>query len=184
MRAATCPGMNSHLDWADLSTIPGATTSWAHNGLVVTDSGDGELIGFHAGQLVAFDRQGRVVRVVRSDLTEGHGITFVREGADEYLWITDPGFVHVCDNEEGDEAWAALFGKGSMSNSREPRVVKMNLSGEIRAELPIPPRVPRRRAGHDGDVLSVRLSHRRGAVRRKWRRMGSRRLRIQPRTSL
>jgi hypothetical protein len=125
-------------DWADLSTIPGATASWAHNGLVVTDSG--ELIGFHAGQLVAFDRQGRVLRVIRSGLTEGHGITLVREGADEYLWITDPGFVHVCDNEEGDEAWAALFGKGVHVDSGEPRVVKMTLSGEIRAELPIPPR--------------------------------------------
>jgi hypothetical protein len=46
----------------------------------------------------------------------------------------------VCDNEEGDEAWAALFGKGVHVDSGEPRVVKMTLSGEIRAELPVPPR--------------------------------------------
>src|SRR5277367_6199317 len=79
--------------WADLSAVPDAATSWAHNGLVITS--DGELIGFHAGQLVAFDRNGRVVRVVRPGLTEGHGITLVREGDEELLWITDPGFVHV-----------------------------------------------------------------------------------------
>jgi hypothetical protein len=125
-------------DWADLSAVPDAATSWAHHGLVVTAAG--ELIGFHAGQLVAFDGQGRVLRAVRPGLTEGHGITLVREGPDEYLWITDPGFVHLCDNGDGDEAWAPLFGKGVHVESREPRVVKVALSGEIHAELPIPPR--------------------------------------------
>jgi sugar lactone lactonase YvrE len=124
-------------NWADLSAVPGATTSWAHHGLAVTS--EGELIGFHAGQLVAFDREGRVRRVVRAGLTEGHGITVVREGDEEYLWITDPGFVHVCSDEGGDDAWAPLFGKGVHVDSREPRVVKMTLNGEIRAELPIPP---------------------------------------------
>jgi hypothetical protein len=130
------PNYDFTSDWADVSAVPGAALSWAHNGLVVTASG--ELIGFHAGQLVAFDRQGRVQRVVRPGLTEGHGITLVREGDEEYLWITDPGFVHVCGTEGGDEAWAPLFGKGVHVDSREPRVVKMSLSGEIRAELPIP----------------------------------------------
>jgi hypothetical protein len=123
-------------NWADLSAVPGAATSWAHSGLVITS--DGELIGFHAGQLVAFDQRGRVRRVVRPGLTEGHGITLVREGNEEFLWITDPGFIHVCDNGEGDEAWAPLFGKGVHVDTREPRVVKVSLSGEVRAELPIP----------------------------------------------
>jgi hypothetical protein len=131
------PSYDFTSDWADLSTIPNAGTSWAHHGLVITATG--ELIGFHAGQLVAFDGQGRVRRVVRPGLTEGHGITLVREGDEEYLWITDPGFVHVCSDDDGDEAWAPLFGKGVHVDSREPRVVKMTLSGEIQAELPIPP---------------------------------------------
>jgi hypothetical protein len=123
-------------DWADLSAIPDAATSWAHNGLVVTTGG--ELIGFHAGQLVAFDKEGRVVRLIRSGLTEGHGITLVQEEGEEYLWITDPGFIHVCSHEDGDEAWEPLFGKGVHVDTRQPRVVKMTLDGEIRAELPIP----------------------------------------------
>jgi hypothetical protein len=124
-------------DWADLSAVPDVATSWAHNGLVITSGG--ELIGFHAGQLVTFDRQGRVLRVVRPGLTEGHGITLVREGDEEFLWITDPGFVHVCGTDDGDDAWAPLFGKGVHVDSREPRVVKMALNGEILSELPIPP---------------------------------------------
>jgi hypothetical protein len=35
-------------DWADLSAVPEAAGSWAHNGIVAT--GAGKLIGFHAGQ--------------------------------------------------------------------------------------------------------------------------------------
>ncbi len=124
-------------DWTDLSAVAKADSSWAHNGLVVTAGG--ELIGFHAGQLVVFDKDGHLLRVVRPGLTEGHGITLVREGGDEYLWITDPGFVFACSADEGDDAWAALFGKGIRCETREPRVVKMTLEGEIRLELPIPP---------------------------------------------
>jgi sugar lactone lactonase YvrE len=130
--------------WADLSTVPEASSSWAHNGLVVTAGG--ELIGFHAGQLVAFDTDGHVRRAIRPGVTEGHGITLVREGDTEYLWISDPGFVFVCRTDEstddGDEAWTPLFGKGIHRETREPRVVKMTLEGEIRAELPIPPTDP------------------------------------------
>ena len=55
-------------DWADLSAVPEAMSSWAHNGITVTDAG--ELIGFHAGQLVAFDRNGHVSRSVRPGLKQ------------------------------------------------------------------------------------------------------------------
>jgi hypothetical protein len=136
-------------DWGDLTAVPDAATSWAHSGLVITSGG--ELIGFHAGQLVTFDRQGRVLRILRPGLTEGHGITLVREGDEEFLWIADPGFVHVCDNEDGDEAWAPLFGKGVHVDSREPRVVKISLGGEVLLELPIPPVDPAVGPGMMGD---------------------------------
>jgi hypothetical protein len=131
------PAYDFTSDWTDLSAVPNADSSWAHNGLVVTARG--ELIGFHGGQLVAFDQDGHLLRVVRPGLTEGHGITLVREGDDEYLWITDPGFVFACSADDGDEEWAPLFGKGIHRETREPRVVKMTLDGEIRLELPIPP---------------------------------------------
>jgi hypothetical protein len=127
-------------DWADLSKVADSRTSWAHSGLVATATG--EVIGFHAGQLVAFEADGTVRRVVRPGLTEGHGITLVRDGDVENLWIADPGFVFGPTPEGGDDAWAALFGAGIFLDSRDPRVVKMNLAGEILMELALPPRDP------------------------------------------
>jgi hypothetical protein len=134
------PDVDTATDWVDLSEVPDAGSSWAHSGLVVT--AEGEIIGFHAGQLVAFDNRGDVRRVLRPGLTEGHGITLVRDGDDEHLWISDPGFVFGSTPDDGDETWAALFGKGIRLDNREPRVVKMTLGGEILDELPLPPNDP------------------------------------------
>ncbi len=72
------PHVDMATDWADLSEVPGSGSSWAHSGLVVT--AEDELIGFRAGQLVAFDEYGVVRRVLPLDLTEGHGITLVLDG--------------------------------------------------------------------------------------------------------
>ncbi|MGO8825615.1 MAG: hypothetical protein ACLQU9_10300 [Acidimicrobiales bacterium] len=134
---ASLPAYVMRSDWAHQREVPGAEAAWAHNGIVVTTRG--ELIGFHAGQLVAFDQEGNVVRVVRPGLTEGHGITLVREGDRELLWVTDPGFVFLTNDGDGDDEWATLFGKGVLRESRAPRVVKMTLDGEILFELPLPP---------------------------------------------
>ncbi len=144
--------MHAHdvtFDWADLSSVPEVVNSWAHNGFVVT--GAGELIGFHAGRLITFDRNGHVSRLVETGLTEGHGITLVREGDDEFLWVSDPGFVFEVGLDVGDEAWESVFGKGVRVESRSPRVVKMTLDGEILAELPIPPGEPGLLPGMMGD---------------------------------
>jgi hypothetical protein len=135
-------------DWADLTAVPGAASCWVHNAIVAT--GGGELIGFHAGQLVAFDTDGRLLRVVETDLTEGHGITVAQEGDDEYLWVSDPGFVFSCRADDGDPNWVAMFGKGVHCQTRVPRVVKMTLDGQIRSELPIPPVHPTLPAGPMG----------------------------------
>jgi hypothetical protein len=140
---------NVNPDWTDLTAVPEAVNSWAHNGIVVTDAG--ELIGFHAGQLVAFDRSGHLSKSVRPGLTEGHGITLVREGDHEFLWVSDPGFIFEVGLDHGDEQWESLFGKGVRVDSRGPRVVKMTLDGEIVMELPIPPREPGSPPGMMGD---------------------------------
>lgn len=135
-------------DWADLSAVPGATSCWVHNAVVATDTG--EIIGFHAGQLVAFDTEGRLLRVVGTDLTEGHGITLVREGNDEFLWVSDPGFVFTCGADDGDPNWAPMFGKGVHCQTRAPRVVKMAPDGKIHSELPVPQQDPAIPAGPMG----------------------------------
>ena len=141
-------------DWADLSAVPGAASCWVHNAVVATDGG--EIIGFHGGQLVAFDAGGQLLRVAETGLTEGHGITPVREDDEEFLWVSDPGFVFSCGADDGDPNWAAMFGKGVQCQTRAPRVVKMSLDGQIRAELPIPPRIrPSRPARWDRTVRAA-----------------------------
>jgi len=134
------PDVEMTTDCIDLSEVLDSGSSWAHSGLVVT--AEGELIGFHAGQLVAFDDRGAVRRVLRLGLTEGHGITLVLDGDDENLWISDPGFVFGSTPEAGDEAWEPLFGKGIRLDNCQPRVVKITLEGDILVELPLPPRDP------------------------------------------
>ena len=63
--------------WADLSANPrSGRRSWAHNGIAVTSAG--ELVGFHAGRLVAFDGAGALLWTAETELIEGHGITLVR----------------------------------------------------------------------------------------------------------
>jgi hypothetical protein len=142
------PSYEVHGDWAELSAVAGAASCWVHNAVVATDGG--EIIAFHAGQLVAFDTEGRLQRVVETGLTEGHGITLVRECDDEYLWVSDPGFVFSCGADDGDPNWAPLFGKGVQCHTRTPRVVKMSLDGQIHSELAIPPQDPAIPAGPMG----------------------------------
>ena len=136
-------------DWADLSAVPEAASSWAHNGIVI--SGAGELIGFHAGHARDVGSERPVSRSVSTGLTEGHGITLVREGDEEFLWVSDPGFVFAVGPDDGDEEWAAVFGKGVHVESRPPRVVKMTLEGDVVAELPAPPRDAGSAPGMMGD---------------------------------
>jgi hypothetical protein len=123
-------------DWVDLPSVPGVDSSWAHSGLAATRAGG--VIGFHAGQLVTFDEQGGVRQLVATELIEGHGLTLVVEGRDEWLWVCDPGFAFVCTGDDGDDGLAALFGKGLRHVTGAPRVVKMRLDGEVVAELPRP----------------------------------------------
>jgi hypothetical protein len=135
-------------DWADVSAVPGADHCWVHNGIVAT--GGAELIGFHGGQLVAWDIDGSLRRVVDTGLTEGHGVALVREADDEYLWVADPGFTFASGADDADPAWTPLFGKGVGPLFRVPRVVKMTLDGQIHSELPLPPPDPSLPAGPMG----------------------------------
>jgi hypothetical protein len=78
-------------------------------------------------------------------------MTLVREGGDELLWVSDPGFVFAVKLDDGDEEWAPVFGKGVHVETRPPRVVKMTLAGKILVELPLPPAEPESPSGMMGD---------------------------------
>jgi hypothetical protein len=77
--------------WAQLPAPEEASTGWAHHGLAVTRAG--ELVGFHPerSEVVTWDGDGRLLRSWPTTLKEGHGITLVEEGGQEYLWLADPG---------------------------------------------------------------------------------------------
>jgi hypothetical protein len=98
------------------------------------------LIGFHAGQLVTFDKRGHVLRRTPLGLTEGHGITLVREDGQEYLWVADPGFtVSTGADYEPDRTLRPEWGNGLRRAIDRPRVVKVSLDGRLVLELPEPP---------------------------------------------
>lgn len=77
--------------WANTPNLDSARAGWAHRGVVVT--GDGDVITFHPGDptLLVFDRAGKLKHSHDTGLTEAHGITLVKEGGSEYLWIADNG---------------------------------------------------------------------------------------------
>lgn len=84
--------------WATMPNPDSATAGWSHHGVVVTESG--KIITLHQGDLtmLEFDPNGAVERSWELGLTEAHGITLVKEGDTEYLWIADPGRKRTLEN--------------------------------------------------------------------------------------
>ena len=123
--------------WASVPDSESARMGWAHPGIVVTEAG--EVITAHAGDptVLVFDRNGNLLRSWDSGVTDGHGITLVKEGADEYLWIADNGrkrfHTHAYDYPPGE-------GKTT------GQVVKKTLDGETVMTLE-PPDLPIYREG-------------------------------------
>nr|WP_300047138.1 hypothetical protein [uncultured Nocardioides sp.] len=124
-------------DWVDLSPVPGAAESFAHHGLAFTAAG--ELLAFHAGQLVAIDPHGTVTRCSDPGLTEGHGLTLVHEGEEERVWIADPGFAIACGSGTGDGLLPPTFGLGLDFVRTPGRVVQTTVAGDVVRELATPP---------------------------------------------
>ena len=78
-------------NWAKIPNTESARTGWAHHGVVVTDAGN--IIAYHQGDptVLVFDSEGNLRSSWDSGLTEAHGITLVKEGGTEYLWMADNG---------------------------------------------------------------------------------------------
>jgi hypothetical protein len=116
--------------WAEMPAPQEASTGWAHHGLAVTRSG--EIVGFHPerSEVVVFDNQGRALRSWPIPLREGHGITLVEEGGEEYLWIADPGSKMRRAPSGAYEADVA---------AEQGQVVKFDMHGSEAARLTRPP---------------------------------------------
>ena len=106
-------------DWARIPDSAARRGGWAHPGIAVTSGG--EVVTFHPGEpaLLFLAPDGRLLRSLPTDLTEGHGITCAREGETDYLWLADPGSKGI---RVGDELQRKT-GPG--------RVIKTTLDGQV-----------------------------------------------------
>lgn len=77
--------------WAEIPDSSAARQGWAHHGVAVTEAGD--VVTYHPGEstMMVFDQAGTLLRSWPADFTDAHGITLVKEGECEYLWIADNG---------------------------------------------------------------------------------------------
>ena len=76
-------------NWVRLPDTELGRMDKAHHGVVVTEAG--EIMIFHEGEpsVMAFDTDGHLQRSWKSDLTNAHGMTLVKEDGSEYLWLAD-----------------------------------------------------------------------------------------------
>ena len=83
-------GDNSY-QWIDNWAKSPKSDGWAHHGVAITEAG--HIIACHQEKatIQTFDSNGNLLSSWESGLTEAHGITIVKEGATEYLWIADTG---------------------------------------------------------------------------------------------
>lgn len=115
-------------NWAHLTADQIAAHGWAHPGLTVTEAGD--VVTCHPGipEILFFNRDGGLFRAWSLNLIEAHGVTAVREGQADYLWIADNG--HKPSPEHGYRD-PAIVGPG--------HALKTDLMGTVMLELPVPP---------------------------------------------
>jgi DNA-binding beta-propeller fold protein YncE len=115
-------------DWANIPNPASAAAGWSHHGVAVTEAGN--VITLHQGDLtvLVFDHDGNVVRSWYPGLNEAHGITLVKEGGTEYLWIADNGRKRTASTGYEYPGGGQVLGQ----------VVKMTLEGETVTRLERP----------------------------------------------
>ena len=116
-------------DWAKFPNPESAAAGWSHHGVAVTETGD--IITLHQGDLtvLVFDKSGQLKRSWDLGLNEAHGMTLVREGGTEYLWIADNGRKRTAST-----GYEYPAGSGRV----EGQVVKITMDGEEIMRLQTP----------------------------------------------
>ena len=78
-------------NWANIPITDSARNGWSHHDVVITESGD-LLTGHPDDPLVlVLDSDGNVKDSWESGVSDPHGMTLVKKGGTEYLWIAHPG---------------------------------------------------------------------------------------------
>ena len=75
--------------WAKIPNTESARTGWAHHGIVVSETGS--IIAFHQADptVLIFDEDGTMTGSWDATIQNAHGMTIVKEGDDEFLWLAD-----------------------------------------------------------------------------------------------
>jgi hypothetical protein len=141
--------------WAKIPDSPSARAGWAHHGLATT--GAGEIIAFHPGdpRMLAFDSAGNLLRSWDADVPEAHGITAVKEGATDYLWIADQGAKRIpgagYPYQPAEKGWQVL--KQTLDGTTVARLERPGLAVYDEARYaPTGVAVNEERHGGNGDV--------------------------------
>ena len=118
-------------DWANVPDSESTRKGWSHHGIVVSDTGD--IISYHQsdGTFLRFDEDGNLKSTWQGNFADAHGITLVKDGDTEYLWIADNG--HKRQYYENYE-----YPEGSEGKRIAGQVVKTTLDGDevMRVEPP------------------------------------------------
>lgn len=87
--------------WGAIGHHDGSSTGWAHHGIAVTR--DGRIITFseEGPEVLILNHDGDLLTSWVADVTEGHGLYVSREGAEEYLWISDTGAKDTLTSDGG-----------------------------------------------------------------------------------
>jgi hypothetical protein len=75
--------------WAKIPDTESARTGKAHHGIVISETGN--VISFHQADptVLTFDPEGNLVSSWNGTVDNAHGMTIVKEGGAEYLWLAD-----------------------------------------------------------------------------------------------
>jgi hypothetical protein len=117
-----------HYRWTEWATPPTDGLEWAHHGLAVTN--DQRVVAWDqaADSLVFVDPETQVIEShTPIDVISAHGLTIAGSGADEVVWVAEPG------NRR------RLEGGTVRQEDRVPRVMAAGFDGATRLELPMPP---------------------------------------------
>ena len=112
-----------------------ASRGWAHTEVVFSSAG--ELLTGHPGEpkILGFDPDGELVRSFDVPVTEVHGLTLVRDGGEDVLWIADIGMKR-----------SPASNYATVRADRQGQVVAVDLRGNVVQRLPR----PRHPAYHEG----------------------------------
>ena len=80
---------NWHEKWAHIPDSESARTGWAHHDIVVSETGN--VYSFHQADptVLIFDEQGNLTGSWEATVQNAHGMSIVKEGDQEFLWLAD-----------------------------------------------------------------------------------------------